>query len=446
VRDGEKVALLRELLRRVQARADREHLVDEQPREAAASETADPWTPLNDDAVEALSGRLLGMQTIPPPKPDDSGLVERWTELLEQDTTLVSTLVPPEAAPSEEELVPLPSEPEPDPLPLSRSRTPPLAAGPESSKTAPPGYFETSVSAAVDALDEPSLLGSAETDLRVRRPARPSASRSRRLRSASPVEARRPPSVTTARVASAADDASEASSQLVREGPPASADGADDTRGRRAELPRSAAPPERPPEALAREVEAQRVSEPAAARARVLPEESTLELRVPVQRGAARWLVALAGVTLGVAGLSILARDRDPAQLDAPEVGEPARIAASSSASLHAGAPSPSRSTVTVARPVPSASASAPRQAAPPPLRDPTMFGWLRVETPTPGRVYVQGIDVGPTGVALEVRCGLRNVRVAQAEPPPPGSSFPAWHGESKSVVVPCGAEHHAGW
>jgi hypothetical protein len=87
--------------------------------------------------------------------------------------------------------------------------------------------------------------------------------------------------------------------------------------------------------------------------------------------------------------------------------------------------------------------ASAMTRPTPPALRFPASNGLLWVEAPSPGRVFVQGIDAGPTSAFLEVSCGLRNVRVAQVNPPPPGQSFPDWLGEAESVVIPCGRAHH---
>jgi hypothetical protein len=442
VRDGEKVALLRELLKRVQARADREHpaLASDQselePRRLDGSQAgepgglvgpglqpADPWTPLNADAVEVLSGRLLGLQTIPPPRPDDSGMIKRWTELLEQDPELVPRLDsrPPAAAEdvssSTAALAPLRSDVQPEPVISLETRTLAISPGPESSATSPPGHFESSVSAAVEALDEPSLLRGAETDLRVRRSTRPILPRPRRSRSATPVEARRPPGTERPPATSPTEELAPA-----------------------AEVP--AAPEPEPELSLTRPR-----SERGDSRSAAVPEEPGLEPTFPVRRGHGRWLVALVGVGLGVVGLSTLPRDPSSPSPEGPGSKGPSALALDSRGPSPSPSPRRSQSVPESLPPISSpASASASARVEHPPLRDPASFGWLRVDVSTPGRVYVQGIDVGPTGVALEVRCGLRNVRVAQAAPPPPGSSFPAWSGESKSVVVPCGAEHHAAW
>lgn len=425
MRDGEKVALLRELLRRVQARADRKHFEADGGPVADATSPSDPWTPLNDDAVEVLSGRILGtLQTIPPPRPDDSGLIERWTELLEQDPGLVSALTSASSAdvaedlPSSDAIVPLPSGAAPallvvaEPSVVAAPPSGPFATTQEAPKTAPPGHFESSVSAAIEALDEPSLLRSAETDLRVRRSARPILPRVRRPRSTTPVDVRRS---SPARASAAASST----------GPGAERGVLDEVAPAGGEL----------------------VGAPEAGSG---GERGVLDEVAPARsaRAGFRWLgalggVALGGVALGAVALSSLGHRPAPTSNEPPEVRESASAVARSAASTSSGgAPVARRPS---AAPSASAPASAPRSALTP-LRDPATFGWLRVDASAPGRVYVQGIDVGPTGVALEVRCGLRNVRVAQATPPPPGSSFPAWHGESKSVVVPCGGEHHATW
>lgn len=436
MQDGEKVALLRELLKRVQARSDREHpdpasaqaehepqrvhgpqasalRAGEPPRGLVGSDLqrVDPWTLLSDNAVEVLSGRLLGLQTIPPPRPDDSGMIERWTELLEQDPELVPRLdsLPPAGAEdvssSTAALVLLRNEVRPESVAASETRTLAISLGPASSATSPPGHFESSVSAAVEALDEPSLLRGAETDLRVRRSTRAILPRPRRSRSATPVEARppatdQPPAKELAPGAEAVGGAP-AATELTR------------LRSKRGDAQLAEEPPLEP---------------------------TTL----PVRRGHARWLVALVGVSLGAVGLSTLARGPASPWTKSIAIG-PSAVALDS----RGPSPSPRHSqSVPESLPptLPSSQSASARRVELPPLRDPASFGWLRVEVSTPGRVYVQGLDVGPTGVALEVRCGLRNVRVAQAAPPPPGSSFPAWSGESKSVVVPCGAEHHATW
>jgi hypothetical protein len=397
VRDGEKVALLRELLRRVQTRADREYVEVGAAEVGPSTSPTDPWVQLSDDTREVLSGRILErMRTIPPPRPDDSGLIERWTELLERDVGLVEELG---THPMSEAIVPLPSSLPPSAVafepPAAQAEflpehhfVAPVAASAEHPKTSPPGHFENSISAAIEALDEPSLLRGAETDLRVRPSVRPILPRSRRRRTPTPTERREPSpgvpdALATARSALTAPDG----------------------------------------------------HEPAA-------EEDTSEAKIPQRSSRGRWALIGAGGALVAVGLHVLARDEAPTRSDAREFEAPLIDAPKTNAVSTAEARKELQSS---ARTTPSATTSVAAPSAPP-LRDPATYGWLRVESQSQGRVYVQGIDAGPTGVALEVRCGLRNVRVAHVAPPPPGSSFPAWIGESKSVVVPCGAEHRAVW
>lgn len=95
------------------------------------------------------------------------------------------------------------------------------------------------------------------------------------------------------------------------------------------------------------------------------------------------------------------------------------------------------------AAPIATVESSAPLATSEPPMpviTRPKDMGLLWVETPTPVSIYVQGLPVGENGRYLEVPCGLKNVRLARRDLPPPGHSFPMWLGKAESVLVPCGA------
>ena len=65
--------------------------------------------------------------------------------------------------------------------------------------------------------------------------------------------------------------------------------------------------------------------------------------------------------------------------------------------------------------------------------------GALFVESPVPASVYVNGVLAGAANERLQVACGLRHVRLARPELPPPGQSFPMWTTDGISVLIACG-------
>jgi serine/threonine protein kinase len=68
------------------------------------------------------------------------------------------------------------------------------------------------------------------------------------------------------------------------------------------------------------------------------------------------------------------------------------------------------------------------------PVDLPPGFGFLTVDFPTPGNVYISGKKLGPTGQRLQVQCGRWFVRVANQG----DGRFPEWVSPGETVVVPC--------
>ena len=59
--------------------------------------------------------------------------------------------------------------------------------------------------------------------------------------------------------------------------------------------------------------------------------------------------------------------------------------------------------------------------------------GYLWVEFPNPGKVFLNGVYTGPSGQWLRVKCGTWYVRVGQ------GEEAPVWVSEGRSVIIACG-------
>jgi hypothetical protein len=110
-----------------------------------------------------------------------------------------------------------------------------------------------------------------------------------------------------------------------------------------------------------------------------------------------------------------------------------ARIAAPA-ASTAAGAPPSGAASASASEP----SASPSLLAAPlPPAKLPPQLGYLAVRGQSEARVYVNGVDIGPTNQALETLCGLRYVRIGAVTT---GGSPPTWFGPGQSVAIGCRA------
>jgi len=102
-------------------------------------------------------------------------------------------------------------------------------------------------------------------------------------------------------------------------------------------------------------------------------------------------------------------------------------------------APSPSAVASTLPTTLPAAGSSSspdgpPAGEAVVPVDLPPGFGYLTVDFPTPGNVYISGRKLGPTGQRLQVQCGRWFVRVANQG----DSRFPEWVSPGETVLVPC--------
>ena len=149
-----------------------------------------------------------------------------------------------------------------------------------------------------------------------------------------------------------------------------------------------------------------------------------IAFRAVDQRGAVAQ--AVPNATLSATSTAAASSPRAPV----PPVGVPVEIANSATATA-------------TGSPVDAPAESSPSVASDPPLpviKRPKDMGLLWVDAPSPVTVYVQGLPAGANGLYLEVPCGLKNVRLARRDLPPPGHSFPMWLGKAESVLVPCGA------
>jgi serine/threonine protein kinase len=81
-----------------------------------------------------------------------------------------------------------------------------------------------------------------------------------------------------------------------------------------------------------------------------------------------------------------------------------------------------------------SGSPESPRGDAVVPVDLPPGFGYLTVDFPTPGNVYISGRKLGPTGQRLQVQCGRWFVRVANQS----DARTPEWVSSGETVLVPC--------
>ncbi|UQA62347.1 serine/threonine-protein kinase [Polyangium aurulentum] len=135
-------------------------------------------------------------------------------------------------------------------------------------------------------------------------------------------------------------------------------------------------------------------------------------------------VLAIAGVITGLvaAAIVVFALQREGGGGSTPE-----------------NAPSPSAIASTLPTTLPatgsSGSPEAPRAGDPVvPVDLPPGFGYLTVDFPTPGNVYISGRKLGPTGQRLQVQCGRWFVRVANQG----DSRFPEWVSPGETVLVPC--------
>jgi eukaryotic-like serine/threonine-protein kinase len=97
-----------------------------------------------------------------------------------------------------------------------------------------------------------------------------------------------------------------------------------------------------------------------------------------------------------------------------------------------ASAPAPSASVKTAA---PATTAPAPKSTAAEET-PPTGFGFLTVEFPSPGNVYMSGKKYGPTNERLQVPCGRWFIRVSSASEGP----YPEWLSPGDTVAIACQA------
>jgi hypothetical protein len=111
-----------------------------------------------------------------------------------------------------------------------------------------------------------------------------------------------------------------------------------------------------------------------------------------------------------------------------------------------ARAAAPAASSGPGATPTGAATAAASPPAAPvasmlapvlPPASLPPQLGYLAVRSQSEARVYVNGVDIGPTNHALETLCGPRYVRIGTAAR---SGNPPSWLGPGQSVVIGCRA------
>ena len=332
-----------------------------------------------------------------------------WSALLEKDPLFALEPNALTEAPVQE-VVSASAEPVPTALVPARHEQLPPALGP----THFAGHFESSVGALVEAFDQTSLWASAGNELRARANHEGAAPMTPVVVD-TPVE---PPADTPAQTEAVTPIREGASRNRL-------------ARAQRREKKRlnvSLAKPGSPaPSQTASPAETETMQaedEPEVPLARELPRPRTGRLVV----GASALLIGL---------LSWVAFSQRDSNTERSERAATEQVPSSMSSAVPA---------VTTNQPTPrqgdTATSSATPLATPPAIRYPASNGLLWVQAPSPGRVFVQGIDAGPTGAFLEVSCGLRNVRVAKASPPPPGQSFPDWLGDAESVVIPCGSAH----
>ena len=399
MRDTERLAILRELLVKVRERSGSSEEPHEQYLEAASRPRAPK--PSHSSYQDAYAQAVL----LPPPDYEDT---QRWSTLLAEDPVFSAPIVPPPAAP----VVP-PSPPSDPPEPSRESlevllrdssleqtlaaaatepEPAPSAEHPPLSQPRSSGHFEESVARAVETLDASTILSGAGTDLK----------RRGNLLSTHAKKRDEP--------------------RLLRSRTPRSGSVA---------APRHASPSTTP-----------------------LPTEAPAESHEPVFTAPERArkpsrrvlpMVAVASIVLGVAvTLGLAKTGAKTPTVDSSSTG------AATPGSTAASTPGPTDQARAGLQPTASISTQAPppspvqlseTQAEPRPAQ-PRTHGILRVDSKAPGRVFVQGIDVGPTGAFLELSCGMKFVRIAHHAPPPPGQSFPNWVGQAKSVMVPCGQTH----
>ena len=171
------------------------------------------------------------------------------------------------------------------------------------------------------------------------------------------------------------------------------------------------------------------------------PSPTPVEMaELPAEKPTPYWAVVLLGCGVGL--LFTLAYVAFRA-LDEPHaVAQAVPNATFATTATTTATPLPSAPSAVSAPSLPVAS-STPVVSSDPPLpviKRPKDMGLLWVDSTVPVSVYVQGLPAGESGTYLEVPCGLKNVRLARRDLPPPGHSFPMWLGKAESVLVPCGA------
>lgn len=123
-----------------------------------------------------------------------------------------------------------------------------------------------------------------------------------------------------------------------------------------------------------------------------------------------------------------------PASAVPPASSDAAPIAAANAAPSATQAASAATAKAVASAP---AAAASPLAAPLPPASLPPQLGYLAVRAHGEARVYVNGVDIGPTNQALETLCGLRYVRIGTVAS---GGSPPTWFGAGQSVVIGCRA------
>jgi hypothetical protein len=400
VRRSDRLARLHELLARVQR-----NTAERRGEIAAASLAQAEPVELPSEPPAPVERRAR--EPIPPP-PSRPREADDWSSLLSDDVSDASLFAEPSEETSFPSLVP------PDPLPISDAnalvtQSAPVAARvheEEPDDPAPESQFEHAMRIAAEQRPQPpdprALWLDAADELRERRITLPPEEE--------PEAESEPPPITTP-------------PPPITTPPPASTTPIPHSR-------RSARPP------------------PMSRRRRAAPRPSPAPIvmgELPVEKPTPYWAVVLLGCGVGL--LFTLAYVAFRA-LDVPRGAVAQAVpntTLATTAAMSTTTASPPATQLPSPAPHVEPASAAPASAAPalelplPAIERPKDMGLLWVDAPSPVTVYVQGLPVGANGRYLEVPCGLKNVRLARSDPPPPGHSFPMWLGKAESVLVPCG-------
>jgi serine/threonine protein kinase len=143
-------------------------------------------------------------------------------------------------------------------------------------------------------------------------------------------------------------------------------------------------------------------------------------------RPSTRSLILAGGAAgLAAAGIVLAILQRGSSGAGAGAESTPTATAQASTSAAH-GAPPSASEEVPAASSAPSSEASA---GGPPPG-----YGYLTVEFPSEGNVYVSGKRLGPTNQRLQIQCGRWFIRVASTAE----GRYPEWLSPGTTVQVPC--------